>query len=60
MKRATIDRIRDFSKARDWDPFHTPANLAKSISIMRSDRGRGGMIYTELGTVEAGPEGEAP
>lgn len=26
----TIDR---FTKERDWDQFHTPANLAKSISI---------------------------
>jgi 2'-5' RNA ligase len=25
-----------------------------SVSLMRSDRGRNGMIYTELGTVEAG------
>ena len=33
MKQETIDRIRDFSKARDWEQFHTPANLAKSISI---------------------------
>ncbi len=28
-----IDRIRKFSEDRDWDQFHTPANLAKSISI---------------------------
>ena len=27
MKAKTIERIRD------WDQFHTPANLAKSISI---------------------------
>ena len=33
MKRETIARIRKFSKERDWDQFHTPANLAKSISI---------------------------
>ncbi len=33
MKQETIDRIRVFSKDRDWDQFHTPANLAKSISI---------------------------
>lgn len=25
--------IAEFSKERDWDKFHTPANLAKSISI---------------------------
>ena len=33
MKQETIDRIRKFSKDRDWDQFHSPANLAKSISI---------------------------
>lgn len=33
MKQKTIDRIRQFSQERDWDQFHTPANLAKSISI---------------------------
>ena len=33
MKQGTIARIRRFSRERDWDQFHTPANLAKSISI---------------------------
>ena len=33
MKQETIDRIRRFTEDRDWDQFHTPANLAKSISI---------------------------
>ena len=33
MKKETIKRIRDFSVDRDWDKFHSPANLAKSISI---------------------------
>ena len=33
MKKETIDRIRRFSEDRDWDQFHSPANLAKSISI---------------------------
>ena len=26
-------RIDKFNKDRDWDKFHSPANLAKSISI---------------------------
>ena len=26
-------RIDKFNKERDWDQFHSPANLAKSISI---------------------------
>jgi len=33
MKKETIDRILKFSKDRDWDQFHSPSNLAKSISI---------------------------
>lgn len=33
MNKATIERIRRFSEERDWDQFHSPANLAKSISI---------------------------
>jgi NTP pyrophosphatase (non-canonical NTP hydrolase) len=33
MKKETIERIRRFSIERDWDQFHSPANIAKSISI---------------------------
>ena len=33
MKQETIDRIRKFTADRDWEQYHTPANLAKSISI---------------------------
>lgn len=33
MKQETIDRIRKFTEDRDWDQFHVPANLAKSIVI---------------------------
>ena len=33
MKQETIDRIRKFTDDRDWQQFHTPSNLAKSISI---------------------------
>ncbi len=33
MKQETIDRIRRFSEERDWDQFHSPENLAKSIVI---------------------------
>ncbi len=33
MKQETIDRIRKFSQDRDWDQFHSPENLAKSIVI---------------------------
>ncbi len=28
-----IKQIKEFNEARDWDQFHSPENLAKSISI---------------------------
>lgn len=33
IKPDTINRIRQFVSDRDWGKYHTPANLAKSISI---------------------------
>ena len=33
MNQETIERIRKFTEDRDWDQFHSPANLAKSIVI---------------------------
>lgn len=33
MKEETIERIRKFTEERDWDQFHSPANIAKSIVI---------------------------
>ena len=30
---ALIVALRKFNEERDWDQFHTPENLAKSISI---------------------------
>ncbi|MCR4947314.1 MAG: nucleotide pyrophosphohydrolase [Lachnospiraceae bacterium] len=33
MNPVTIERIRKFTEDRDWDQFHSPANLAKSIVI---------------------------
>lgn len=32
MKKA-IETIRQFNREREWEKFHTPANLAKSIAI---------------------------
>jgi len=29
----TIRKVLEFSRERDWEQFHTPENLAKSISI---------------------------
>ncbi len=33
MKQTTINRIKKFIDDRNWDQFHSPANLAKSINI---------------------------
>ena len=33
MRQETIDLIRKFTEDRDWDQFHSPANLAKSLVI---------------------------
>ncbi|MBQ8994634.1 MAG: nucleotide pyrophosphohydrolase [Oscillospiraceae bacterium] len=33
MRQETIERVKNFVSDRDWEQFHTPANLAKSISI---------------------------
>lgn len=33
MEMKTINRIRKFTEDRDWDQFHSPKNLAKSIVI---------------------------
>ena len=32
MKEIT-EALRKFNEERDWEPFHTPENLAKSIAI---------------------------
>ncbi len=37
MKQTTIERIINFSKNRDWDKFHTGANLAKGLAIEASE-----------------------
>ncbi len=37
IKEETLQRIRQFSIDRDWSQFHTPSNLAKSISIEASE-----------------------
>ena len=33
MKQETINRIRAFTADRDWDKYHTPNNLAKTIVL---------------------------
>ncbi|ALZ99488.1 nucleotide pyrophosphohydrolase [Corynebacterium glutamicum] len=32
-QKSTIEALREFSRERNWGQFHTPENLAKSISI---------------------------
>ena len=33
LQQETMTRILKFTTDRDWDQFHSPANLAKSIAI---------------------------
>lgn len=33
MKKETVERIRKFTKDREWDKYHTPNALAKTIAI---------------------------
>lgn len=33
MNKEIIDRINKFNKDRDWDKFHSPVNLTKSITL---------------------------
>jgi len=33
LSETTLDALRDLVAERDWDQFHSPENLAKSISI---------------------------
>ena len=33
MNQQTIERIRRFTEEREWGQFHSPGNLAKSVSI---------------------------
>ena len=33
MKKETIERIRKFTSDRDWNKYHTPNALAKTIAI---------------------------
>ena len=37
MKKETIERIRKFTSDRNWDQFHSPANLSKGLSIEASE-----------------------
>ena len=37
MREKTVNRIRKFTEDRDWDQFHSPVNLAKSIVIEASE-----------------------
>ena len=37
MRKETIDRLRKFIADREWEQYHTPANLAKSISIVKEE-----------------------
>ena len=37
MRKETIERIKKFNSDRNWEQFHSPANLAKGLSIEASE-----------------------
>ena len=37
MRKGTIERIKKFNSDRNWEQFHSPANLAKGLSIEASE-----------------------
>ena len=37
MNQETLERIRKFTTERDWEKFHTGANLAKGLAIEVSE-----------------------
>lgn len=37
MRKQTIERIKKFNSDRNWEQFHSPANLAKGLSIEASE-----------------------
>jgi len=47
MMRDTINKIRKFRNDREWDRFHTPANLSKAISIEASELLQNFLWYEE-------------
>jgi len=53
MKKETIDRIRRFTEDRDWDQFHSPANLA-SLSVIREQSARAAEAVCEAAHLRKG------
>ena len=51
-----ITLIRKASREAAGVEIRPAAMTVNAISLMRSDRGRNGMIYTELGAIEADPQ----
>lgn len=35
--RLLAEKLQRFSKDRDWDPFHTPKNIASALSVEASE-----------------------
>ena len=52
MKELT-NKVVEFTKERDWDQFHSPENLAKSISTAELPLKRSNALLKEFGTTLA-------
>ncbi len=52
MAHITLIRKVSFDCEREWPQFSLENVRAGHVSLMRSERGKNGMIYTEIGRVE--------
>lgn len=43
----------DIDKFNHWIDLFCPSNLIRNISLMRSDFGKHGVVYTEIGRIES-------
>ncbi len=53
------DRMREFAKARDWDQFHSPKNLAMALSVEASELVEVFQWLTEAQSRAPAPEARA-
>jgi NTP pyrophosphatase (non-canonical NTP hydrolase) len=50
------EQLRDFAAARDWDPFHSPKNLAMALSVEAAELLETFQWLTEEQSRRLGPE----
>ena len=55
-KRVSWDFQRISAENRHFSKGKSVIECERSIFLMKSERGKNGMVYTEIGTIEAGEE----